>query len=163
LANQERQRIARRMKTAVAHVETPLQQLEHALHPWVTVVVMPVFALANAGVTLDADIVAMLIDPVALGICLGLLVGKPVGIVLSAWLATRCGVAALPEGVSWPQLGAVGLLAGIGFTMSLFIAGLAFPRGPLLMAAKEGILVASTMAGLIGWLLLKHIHRNKEE
>jgi NhaA family Na+:H+ antiporter len=163
LANREGHRIARRMKTAVAHVETPLQQLEHALHPWVTVVVMPVFALANAGVTLDADIVAMLIDPVALGICLGLLVGKPVGIVLSAWLAIRCGVATLPEGVSWPQLGAVGVLAGIGFTMSLFIAGLAFPLEPSLMAAKQGILIASTAAGLIGWLCLKRIGEKKGE
>jgi NhaA family Na+:H+ antiporter len=161
LANQESQRIARRMKTVVTHVETPLQQLEHALHPWVTVVVMPVFALANAGIALDADLVAMLINPVALGVCFGLLVGKPAGILLSAWLATRSGLAALPEGVSWPQLGAVSVLAGIGFTMSLFIAGLAFSRGPSLMAAKEGILIASTTAGVIGWLLLKHIHRNE--
>jgi NhaA family Na+:H+ antiporter len=158
LANQERHRIARRMKTAVANVGTPLQQLEHALHPWVTVVVMPVFALANAGVTLDANIIGMLLNPVALGVCLGLLIGKPVGILLSAWLAMRSGLAELPEGVSWPQLGAVGVLAGIGFTMSLFIAGLAFPSGPSLMAAKEGILIASTIAGLIGWLLLKRIH-----
>jgi NhaA family Na+:H+ antiporter len=157
LANQERHRIARRMKTVVAHVETPLQQLEHALHPWVTVVVMPVFALANAGVTLDADIIAMLMSPVAIGVCLGLLLGKPVGILLSAWLVTRFGFTALPEGVSWSQLGAVGVLAGIGFTMSLFIASLAFPSGPSLMAAKEGILVASTIAGLVGWFLLKRL------
>jgi NhaA family Na+:H+ antiporter len=158
LANRERHRIARRMKTAVAHVGTPLQQLEYALHPWVTVVVMPVFALANAGVTLHGEVVTMLLNPVALGVCLGLLVGKPVGILLSAWLAIRGGLASMPEGVSWPHLGAVGVLAGIGFTMSLFIAGLAFPQGPLLMAAKEGILIASTVAGLTGWLLLKRIH-----
>jgi NhaA family Na+:H+ antiporter len=163
LANREQHRIARSMKTAVTHVETPLQQLEHALHPWVTVVVMPLFALANAGVTLDADLVAMLVNPVALGICLGLLVGKPVGILFSAWLAIRGGLATMPEGVSWAQLGAVGVLAGIGFTMSLFIAGLAFPRGPSLMAAKEGILIASTVAGLTGWLLLRHIQSNKED
>jgi NhaA family Na+:H+ antiporter len=157
LASPEQHRVARRMKAAVAHVETPLQQLEYALHPWVTVVVMPVFALANAGVMLDANIVAMLINPVALGILLGLLVGKPAGILFSAWLAIRGGLATMPAGVSWPQLGAVGVLAGIGFTMSLFIAGLAFPSGPLLMAAKEGILIASTAAGLTGWLCLKRI------
>jgi type IV pilus assembly protein PilB len=87
LANPEQSRVARRMKTAVAHAGTPLQQLEYALHPWAIVVVMPVFALANAGVTLDGDIVAMLMNPVALGVCLGLLVGKPVGILFSAWLA----------------------------------------------------------------------------
>ncbi len=157
LANAEQHQVARRMKAAVTHVETPLQQLESALHPWVTVVVMPMFALANAGVTLHGDVVAMLMNPVALGVCFGLLVGKPAGILLSTWLAIRGGLASMPEGVSWAQLGAVGMLAGIGFTMSLFIAGLAFPRGPLLMAAKEGILIASTVAGLAGWLLLRHI------
>jgi NhaA family Na+:H+ antiporter len=157
LANRERHQIAGHMKTAVQHVETPLQQLEHALHPWVTVVVMPVFALANAGVTLDADVGAMLINPVAMGVILGLLLGKPVGIVLSSWLAIRGGFAALPEGVSWSHLWAVGCLAGIGFTMSLFIAGLAFSHGPSLLSAKVGILAASTTAGTIGWLLLKRI------
>ncbi|MGZ8381923.1 MAG: Na+/H+ antiporter NhaA [Nitrospira sp.] len=162
LANPERSRVARRLKTAVAHVGTPLEQLEEALHPWVTVVVMPVFALANAGVTLDGDVVAMLMNPVALGVCLGLLVGKPVGILFSSWLVIRGGLASLPEGVSWAQLGAVGMLAGIGFTMSLFIAGLAFPLGPSLLAAKEGILLASTVAGLTGWLLLRHIQNNRE-
>lgn len=159
LANRERHQIAHHMKTAVQHVETPLQQLEHALHPWVTVVVMPVFALANAGIRLDTDIGAMLINPVALGIILGLLVGKPVGIVLSSWLVIRGGLATLPEGVSWSHLWAVGCLAGIGFTMSLFITGLAFTHGPSLMPAKVGILVASTTAGTIGWLFLKRIRQ----
>lgn len=157
LANREQHRIARRMKTAVTHVETPLQQLEHALHPWVTVVVMPVFALANAGVTLHSDIGTTLINPVALGVWVGLLVGKPLGILVSAWLITSCRVAELPEGVSWPQLGAVGVLAGIGFTMSLFIAGLAFPHGPALISAKAGIVIGSMMAGLIGWFCLKRL------
>jgi len=123
----------------------------------VTVVVMPVFALANAGVTLDTDAGAMLIDPVALGVIVGLLVGKPVGIVLSSWLAIRGRFATLPEGVSWSHLWAVGCLAGIGFTMSLFITGLAFTHGPSLMSAKVGILVASPVAGAIGWLLLRRI------
>ncbi len=155
LANQERHRVVTHLRTAVQHAETPLQQLEQALHPWVTVVVVPLFAFANAGVTLDADLGAMLIDPVALGIILGLLVGKPVGIVLSAWLVIRGRLATLPKDVSWSHLWAVGCLAGIGFTMSLFITGLAFPHGPLLTSAKVGILVASTTAGTIGWLLLK--------
>lgn len=157
LANQERHRIAAHMKAAVQHVETPLQHLEHVLHPWVTIVVMPVFALANAGVTLDANVGAMLLNPVALGILLGLLAGKPVGIVFSTWLAIRSGLATLPPGVSWSHLWAVGCLAGIGFTMSLFIAGLAFPHAPSLMAAKVGILFASTAAGTIGWILLRRI------
>ena len=157
LANRERQQIAHHMKTAVLQAETPLQQLEHTLHPWVTVVVMPVFALANAGIKLDADIGAMLMNPVALGIILGLLVGKPIGIVCSSWLVIRGGLATLPSGVSWTHLWAVGCLGGIGFTMSLFITGLAFTHGPSLMSAKAGILAASTTAGVIGWLLLKRI------
>lgn len=157
LAHRERQQIAHHMKTAVQQAETPLQQLEHTLHPWVTAVVMPVFALANAGITLDANIDAMLINPVAQGVIIGLLVGKPVGIVLSSWLVIRGDLATLPSGVSWPHLWAVGCLAGIGFTMSLFITGLAFTHGPALMSAKVGILVASTTAGTIGWLLLKRI------
>jgi NhaA family Na+:H+ antiporter len=148
------------MKTAVLQAETPLQQLEQALHPWVTVVVMPVFALANAGIKLDADIGALLMNPVALGIILGLLVGKPVGIVFSSWLVIRGGLANLPSGVSWTHLWAVGCLGGIGFTMSLFITGLAFTHGPSLMSAKVGILAASTTAGTIGWLFLKRIRPN---
>jgi Na+:H+ antiporter, NhaA family len=103
----------------------------------------------------------MLMNPVALGVCLGLLVGKPVGILLSFWIAIRGGLASMPEGISWTQLGAVGVLAGIGFTMSLFIAGLAFPRGPILIAAKEGILIASTVAEITGWLWLRHIQKQK--
>ena len=163
LKDRERHRIASRMKTAVTHVETPLQQLEHGLHPWVTVVVIPVFALANAGVSLGADIGTMLLNPVALGILLGLLVGKPVGIVLMSWLVTRGGLGTLPHGVSWPHLWGVGVLAGIGFTMSLFITGLAFSHGPPLISAKVGILFASTTAGTMGWLFLKRLPHYKEE
>lgn len=161
LADRERHEIAGHMMTAVQHAETPLQQLERALHPWVTVVVMPVFALANAGITLGADIGAMLMNPVAWGIMLGLLVGKPVGIVLSSWLIIRGGVVMLPEGVSWYHLWAAGSLAGIGFTMSLLIGGLAFASGPSLMSAKVGILTASTAAGIIGWLFLKRIRQER--
>ncbi len=163
LADRERHQIASHMITAVQHAETPLQQLEQALHPWVTIVVMPIFALANAGITLGENIGALLISPVALGIMLGLLLGKPVGIVLSSWLLIRGGVVTLPEGVSWSHLWAAGCLAGIGFTMSLFIAGLAFPHGALLMSAKVGILAASTAAGIIGWWFLKRIRQDKED
>ena len=155
LANRERQQIASHMKTVVTDVKTPLQQLEHAPHPWMTVVVMPLFALANAGVTMDSSVGTMLLSPVALGVCFGLLVGKPVGILLAGWVTIRCGLASFPTGVSWPQMAAVGVLAGIGFTMSLFIADLAFGHDSSLMSAKVGILVASTLAGLMGWLLLR--------
>jgi NhaA family Na+:H+ antiporter len=157
LANRERQRVTRRLEVALKHVETPLQRLEHALHPWVTVVVMPVFALANAGLALDGNLTAALANPVVIGVMLGLLIGKPVGIVGATWLTVRSGAAQLPEGVSWRQLLGVGCVAGIGFTMSLFIAGLAFEQADLLRSAKMGILFASTMAGTLGWAILRGV------
>ena len=157
LANRERQQVTQHLEVALKHVETPLQRLERVLHPWVTVVVMPVFALANAGVALDRDLTAALANPVVIGVMLGLLIGKPIGIVGATWLAIRSGAAQLPEGVSWQQLLGVGCVAGIGFTMSLFIAGLAFDQAELLRSAKMGILFASTMAGTIGWLILRGI------
>lgn len=155
LANTERHQVTQRLEMEVKDVETPLQRLEHALHPWVTVVVMPLFALANAGITLDANGWTHLTHPVALGIMAGLFVGKPVGILLATWAALRVGLVSMPEGVTWRQLAGIGVLAGIGFTMSLFIAGLAFPPGPLQLSAKVGILCASTVAGMVGWVWLR--------
>ncbi len=157
LANKERHKVGQHLKTAVEKVETPLQQLEYALHPWVMVVIMPLFALANAGVALDADVGSTLTSPVSMGVILGLLLRKPIGVVLFAWLAVRMSIASLPEGVSWRHLLGVGYLAGIGFTMSLFIAGLAFDNSSLLVSAKVGILFSSILAGLIGWLLLRRL------
>lgn len=142
---------------ALAHLsegtETPLQRLEHALHPWVTFFIMPVFALANAGVTFTGGI-GPEGRPAALGIVTGLVVGKPLGIALFSWLSVRMGLAALPSGVTWRQLFGVGALAGIGFTMSLFIAELAFDGSPLLDSAKLGILGGSVIAGLAGAIML---------
>lgn len=111
---------------------------------------MPLFALANAGVPIT---MSGFEDPIALAVGVGLLVGKPVGIVLFSFLAVRVGLAALPRGVSWPQMVGAGFLAGIGFTMALFIAGLAI-QGPLLDAAKVGILAGSAVAATIGMALL---------
>ncbi len=113
--------------------------------------IMSLFALANAGVTLTStggdD--AALVGPVSLGVALGLVLGKPIGIMIAAWLATRFG-ATLPAGASWSTVFGVACLAGIGFTMSLFVAGLAFPDSPLLPQAKLGIVMVSTIAGLVG-------------
>lgn len=142
------------LEVAAEGVETPLIRLEHALHPWVAFFVMPVFALANAGVTLGGDVGAVLTSPIALGIILGLFVGKQVGIFAFSWIAIRLGVAALPAGVGWRQVWGVGLLCGIGFTMSLFIASLAFADPALLDAAKIGILAASLVSGLAAALVL---------
>ena len=116
---------------------------------------MPLFALANAGVPLAGDIVATASEPVVLGILFGLVVGKQVGITLAAWLVVRSGLAALPEGVTWRHIYGAAWLGGIGFTMSLFVADLAFAGTPALDLAKIGILAASVVAGVGGYLALR--------
>lgn len=136
------------LESAVHRVQTPLRRLETALHPWISFVIMPVFALANAGVILTLELGDVITVP--LGIILGLVLGKPVGIALFAWLAVKLNLAELPQGMSWRALVGGGMLAGIGFTMSLFIANLAFGEGPLLEPAKIAILAASLLAGLSG-------------
>jgi NhaA family Na+:H+ antiporter len=155
MTNQARQKWLHGMEMACEHVDTPLLRLEHALVPWVAFAIMPVFALANAGVELGGDLGAALAGRVSLGIMLGLVLGKQIGIMLSTWLAVRLGLGALPEGVTWRQIYATSWLAGVGFTMSLFIAYLGFGAGPELVAAKTGILAASVIAGGGGYVLLR--------
>jgi len=135
-------------------VEAPLQRLEHTLHPWVAYFIMPVFALANAGVDLRTDILAALVNPVTLGIILGLVVGKQVGITFMAWLVTRVGLSRKINGVTWKQIYGASMLAGIGFTMSLFISNLAFSDPAMLSNAKVGILTASFISAGLGWFIL---------
>jgi NhaA family Na+:H+ antiporter len=140
--------------------QSPLEYLTHRLHPWVAFVVMPVFALANAGVTLDTGTLA---DPsgmrVGLAVALGLLIGKPVGILLFSLAAVRLGLAALPRGVGAGALLGAGLLGGIGFTMALFITALAFGDSPLASAAKVGVLAGSVLACVLGLLVLARVLR----
>ena len=143
------------LDVAARGVETPLQRLEETLHPWVAFGVMPLFALANAGVALEGDLLANLLHPISLGIMLGLVVGKPLGVTIFAWLAVRLKLADLPYDVRWVQVIGAGALAGIGFTMSLFITGLAFESAARISLAKIGILSASLVAGAIGWGLLR--------
>ena len=142
------------IETACENVETPLVRLEHGLHGLVAFFVMPVFALANAGVALGAGALGLLTDTVALGVMLGLVVGKPVGVMLLAFVAVKVGIAALPTGVTWRHVLGVSFLTGIGFTMSIFIANLAFGEGALLDSAKLGILAASVISGLLGAFVL---------
>ncbi len=139
-----------RLMTTARESVSPLRRLETALHPWVAFGIMPVFALANAGVPLDP---AHLTDPVAIAVAVGLVLGKPLGIVLFSWLAVRSGLARLPDGVNWRILLGAGCLAGVGFTMSLFMASLAL-QGPLLEAGKIGTLGGSTLSAGLGLLLL---------
>ena len=150
----ERQAALHTLEEACEQVQTPLQRLEHALHPWVSFAIMPIFALSNAGVALGGGSAGGLIDPVALGIIFGLVLGKPIGVTLFAWLAVRLGLASLPGDLTWKHIHGAGWLGGIGFTMALFIAGLAFPGTPALSTAKMGILAASLIAGVVGYLLI---------
>ena len=134
------------LERASEQAMAPLLRLEHALHGWSAFVVMPLFAFSNAGVTLSG----VSVDRVALAVFLGLAAGKAIGITAAAYVTTQARLAALPQGVTWASLHACGWLGGIGFTMSLFIATLAFEGTSLLDSAKVGILVASTVAGIVG-------------
>ena len=157
LTNSESQEALHTLERLVEQAQPPLHRLEHGLHGVVAFGIMPLFALANAGVTLRGEIGNALASPVTLGIVLGLVVGKPLGITLASWLAVRAGVAAKPDGVRWASLHAVSWLGGIGFTMSLFVAGLAFTgdgSDALLEAAKLGVLGASLVAGVTGYLIM---------
>jgi NhaA family Na+:H+ antiporter len=135
-------------------VESPMLRFEHSLVPWISYVIMPIFALANAGVALDAAAVGAVFHPISLGIFCGLVLGKPVGVVAFSWLATRLDMASLPDSVRWRQILGTGTLAGIGFTMSLFVANLAFGPTPTLETAKVGILTASLASGIAGAIIL---------
>ena len=132
----------------------PLARNEHRLHAWSSFVVLPLFALANAGVRVGGDI-SQLLKPVALGTALGLLVGKTVGISIFTWLAVKVGWGRLPDGVGGRDVVALGAVAGIGFTVAIFVAGLAFVDPALTDQAKLGILAGSLMAGFLGYVLLR--------
>jgi NhaA family Na+:H+ antiporter len=131
---------------------SPVERLQHQLHGWVAYGIMPLFALANAGVPLGHASLAGDGLFVFLGVGLGLGVGKPIGVLIACWVARRSGLALLPRGARWPHLSIVGLVAGIGFTMALFIAELAFPPGALLETAKLAILCGSSAAAIIGYV-----------
>ncbi len=135
--------------------EPPLQRLEHGLHPWVAFVVLPVFAFANAGVSLEGLTFGSLLAPVTLGIMLGLFVGKQIGVFGAVWLAVKLGLARKPEGVTWGMIYGVSILCGIGFTMSLFIGGLAFDGPEAARAVRVGVLAASALAAVYGLAVLR--------
>jgi Na+:H+ antiporter, NhaA family len=142
------------MEEQCAHMESPLHRIEHALQPWVSFVIMPLFAFSNAGVHVLGKLLIAARNPVTLGVALGLLAGKPFGITAFAWAAEKMRVASRPAGVNWTQIFAASWVCGIGFTMSLFIAALVFPDGQPLDLAKIGTLAASVVAGGFGSFLL---------
>lgn len=149
-APKHRQRALTRVVTVAREGTSPLERLEFALHPWVAFLIMPLFALANAGVSIE---VAGLGSPVALAVATGLVLGKPVGILAFSWIATRVRFARLPSDVDWKILLGAAWLCGIGFTMSIFIAGLALPEN-LLDEGKTGTLVGSTISAVLGCVVL---------
>jgi NhaA family Na+:H+ antiporter len=145
------------VERAARQMQPPGLRLEHYWHPVQAFFILPLFALANAGVRLDQRLLDSATNPVGLGIILGLFVGKPVGFLLFSWLAVRFGNADLPAGTNWRQLAAMSFLAGIGFTMSLFVTELAFTSEALISDAKVGILIASLISAIAGYFALHRV------
>jgi len=151
------------LERAIERVTTPLQRLLHMTHPWVAFLIVPLFAFANAGIGLSqAQFLQLSGDSLALGVIIGLVVGKPLGIVGFSWLALKLKLASLPDGVRMPHVIGAGLLGGIGFTMAIFIASLAFPEPGTLVVAKTAILVASLVSGLLGFVFLMAVSRKRK-
>jgi len=146
--------IIQEIKTASIHAETPLQRLEQAMHPLVAFIVVPLFALANAGIELSGETFSSLLHPVTIGVALGLVLGKFVGVAGFSFLLVKTKIAVLPSGVNWRHICGVALLAGIGFTMSLFISELAFTDPAIILQAKLGIIIASVTAATLGFVVL---------
>jgi NhaA family Na+:H+ antiporter len=136
-----------------------IDELEHKLHNPVNFIILPLFALANTAIILPADFSAIYTSVVHHGIISGLVLGKPVGIILFSLLAVKLGVAELPEGMNWKQVTGMGMIAGVGFTMSIFMAALAFSDDPTQLVAKVAILIASLVAGIAGYIYLRMLNR----
>ena len=149
--------MARSAALGVTSAISANERLQYRLHPWTSFVIAPLFALANAGIHVDGDLVADAVtSPITLGIVFGYLLGKPIGIIAAAWLATR--VTGLRPALSWPMIFGNGVVAGIGFTVSLLIAGIAF-EGPQLAEAKIGVLTAAAAAAVLSWITFRLIER----
>ena len=159
VSNEEQQKSIHSLEQVCTHVAAPSSVLEYALHPWVAFGIMPIFALANAGVQLGGGDGMSFNNPVTLGIILGLVLGKPIGITAFSFFAVKCGLADKPSGVTWTQFVGVGLLGGIGFTMSIFVGTLAFSDSAMLATAKIGILAASALASIVGSILVVVSHK----
>ena len=135
--------------------EALLYQMEHGLHPWVAFLILPVFAFANAGVNFTGIGIDDLLQPLTLGIAVGLFLGKQIGVFLATWIGVKSGIARLPENVSWKHVYGVACLTGVGFTMSLFIGSLAFTTADVMNSVRLGVVLGSVLSGIIGYLLLK--------
>ena len=143
------------LRTTDAEGHSPLRHLQHIPHPWVAFLVLPMFAFANAGVNFSGMTFASLLEPLPLGIALGLFVGKQIGVFGACFLMIKTGLAKMPEGANWGMLYGVSLLCGIGFTMSLFIGGLAFDDAAHAAAIRLGVLAGSVVSGTLGYFVIK--------
>ncbi|MAN59709.1 MAG: Na+/H+ antiporter NhaA [Flavobacteriaceae bacterium] len=161
ILSHEQQEAVDQINVITDRVQSPMQQLEHGLSGWVTIVIMPIFALANAGITIDLDSLSQtqLISQIAIA----LVVGKVVGITAFSWFAYKLNIATLPTGIGFREIFGVSFLGGVGFTMSLFIAELAFRANDLLTSSKIGILVGTLVAGLAGYFILHYQLKKKAE
>lgn len=151
------------LPTTEDDVESPLEKLEHALSNPVNYIIMPTFAIANTNITFQEGMVNGLTSNLGLGIVLGLFLGKPIGIFLMSWLSVKLKVAELPEETTWKHIAGLGLLGGIGFTMSIFIALLSFSDVTLQQEAKFAILIASVLSGIVGYTLLSSYNKKKKQ
>ncbi|RDI09754.1 Na+/H+ antiporter NhaA [Flavobacterium sp. AG291] len=151
------------LPTTEDDVESPLEKLEHALSNPVNYIIMPIFAIANTNITFQEGMVNGLTSNLGLGIVLGLFLGKPIGIFLMSWLSVKLKVAELPEETTWKHIAGLGLLGGIGFTMSIFIALLSFSDATLQQEAKFAILIASVLSGIVGYTLLSSYNKKKKQ
>ncbi|MCP4124789.1 MAG: Na+/H+ antiporter NhaA [Bacteroidetes bacterium] len=146
---------------ASSFAKSPVQRLEHLFHPFVAFVIMPLFALVNAGIPLKGDLIGALTGSVSLGIIAGLFIGKQIGITLFTWVAVKLKLGELPEDLNWKHIYGLACLAGVGFTMSLFISHLAFTDPVLIQQSKIGILAGSILSGIMGWLVLHQASKEK--
>ena len=160
----EQVEILARVQADSSRAIPPLQRLEHGLHPLVAFVVMPIFALANAGISfVDLNFGAVFSNGIAIGVMAGLLVGKPVGIVFAVWITERLGFGRRLRGMTWQRVWGLGFLAGIGFTMSMFITMLAFTSPENAIQSKLGIFAASIVGGIAGYIILRKSSHSRRE
>jgi NhaA family Na+:H+ antiporter len=163
LMNQRHLDAVQAIEIACSNVETPLQRLEHHLQSWVAYLVLPLFALANSGLVLrELDMSAAIRHPVTLGVIFGLVFGKPLGVISFTYLGSKLLQAPLMRGIKWSHIAGVGLLGGIGFTMSLFISGLSFTSAQVLDFSKLGIIAGSVVSGIAGWIVLGFFGRSEQ-
>ncbi|KKX47179.1 Na+/H+ antiporter NhaA [Sphingobacterium sp. IITKGP-BTPF85] len=153
--------VAMTIPTNDTAIESPLERLEHALVKPVNFLIIPIFAFANTNITIESEMIHGLIAPLGLGISLGLLLGKPLGIFLMAFICSKLKISSLPEGSNFKHIIGIGLLAGIGFTMSIFISILSFDNPLYVNEAKLSILISSILAGLLGYFLLKSLSNKR--